>query len=74
MTTARSNPWWRLLAEGGAEDLGDPAGHVDDPWADRVLAAPGLTAAQRAHLGALDDQPPVPRLSADDAEHEEDPR
>jgi hypothetical protein len=70
MRTARSHPWWRVLLDGGAEDVEVPHVTGDDPWADWPLPAPALTPAQRAHLGELDDQPPVPRLSGTEAEED----
>jgi hypothetical protein len=72
MRSARTHAWWRVLVDGGAEEVDVLVADGDDPWADWPAPAPVLTAAQRAHLGALDDQPPVPRLSGrDDEENDE---
>lgn len=55
--TKRAETWW----EGVAGEAEDPDAQRD-PWADRPLAAPGLTEEQQAVLHGLDDQPPVPTL------------
>lgn len=66
--SARTLPWWRALADAGAQELdlttaGDPfPDGATDPWGHLAVPAPGLTAGQRAVLVGLDDQPAVPRL------------
>ena len=44
---------------------------VPDPWANVAVDDAGLTEAQVAHLAGLDDQPPVPHLTEEDAPGEE---
>lgn len=55
--TPRTPTWW----QGVTDAAGDP-GDAPEPWADRPLVTPALTADQRAVLAGLDDQPAGARL------------
>ena len=57
----------RRVAELDESERDEGEDGVPDPWANVEVDDAGLTEEQVAHLAGLDDQPPVPHLTEEDA-------